>query len=298
MESTSSHVGAGGAESASVEVAASGLAGLREASWSGAVVGLCAVEALVIGAAATVADIILCCDGCSAAHVAVGAIEVIASVLIEVAATVEVVASVLVEVAAAVEVIDPVLVEVAAVVEVVVSAGKVVAVDVGSTEAGVVIATAGEAVATGTHGATVVGSVIDVSDAVSEVVVASVVVVVIAAPVSTVEAATEVAEAVVDATVVADGGTPVSGVPEVAFISVAPVSGGPEGTDVGREHPGSVDPFIAVVGVGPVSGCPDIAIAGAERLGVHGNGGRGYANGDEDPGVCGLWSEEQSGRED
>jgi hypothetical protein len=116
----------------------------------------------------------------------------------------------------------------------------------------------------------------------TEVVIAAVVVVVAASPVSAVEAYAEVAEAVVDATVVADGGSPVAGVPEVAASPIAPITGGPEGAGVRREYPCAVNPLVAFTSPGPVAGSPDVAGARNCGLSVDGDSGRSDSDGDED----------------
>src|SRR6185437_8453854 len=122
-------------------------------------------------------------------------------------------------------------------------------------------------------------TVIDVSKvAATEVVVAAVVPEVAMAPVSATEAGAEVSEAIVDAAVVADGRSPVSGVPEVAAVTPAPVSGGPERIFVRRFNPGSVDPFIALTCPGPVAGSPDIAFPWNGGLHIHRNSWWGNRN--------------------
>ena len=145
-----------------------------------------------------------------------------------------------------------------------------------------------------------IGAVIDVAatPAGMEVVVAAVVPEVSAAPVSAVEAYAEVAEAIVDAAVVADGGTPVAGVPEVAAGSIAPVTGSPEGAYIGREDPGPVHPFISLAGPSPVARSPDVAIAGHDRLCVDGDWGRGDCNRDEDACVRRGWGQKGRASED
>lgn len=127
-------------------------------------------------------------------------------------------------------------VDVAAAIEAVI-AGEVVSIDVRAAIATKVSVGMDEAGAAGPPVIAVVGCVVDVVSAVpagAEVVVAAVVPEVSAAPVSTVEAYSEVAEAVVDSAVVADGGTPVAGVPVIACGTVGPIAGRPEGSDVGR----------------------------------------------------------------
>src|SRR6202040_2305407 len=101
----------------------------------------------------------------------------------------------------------------------------------------------------------VIRTVVDVVKAMAaaaEVAVGAVVPEAAAAPVSTVEADAEVAEAVVDAAVVADVGSPIAGVPEVATVVVAPVAGRPESSGVGRGDPCALNPFVTVTGPGPV----------------------------------------------
>ena len=119
-----------------------------------------------------------------------------------------------------------------------------------------------------------------------------------ATPIATVEAGAEVAEAIVNATIVADGGAPVAGVPEVASGAVSPVAGSPEGSGVGRENPGAVYPLVAVIGPGPVAGGPDVAVAGSDGLGVDGDGGGRYSNRDKDTGVSRCGSHEECACED
>ena len=134
------------------------------------------------------------------------------------------------------------------------------------------IAGAGEACSAGVSVVTGVGAVVYVVEADAYVAVAAVVPEASAAPVSAVEAYAEVAEAVINAAVVADVWAPVTGVPEVAVGSVAPVARVSEGVDEGRQNPCAVDPDVAIRGPGPVAGGPDVAVAGGDWLGVVGDG--------------------------
>jgi hypothetical protein len=136
------------------------------------------------------------------------------------------------------------------------------------------------------------------SAAPADVVVGTVVPVMSTTPVAAVEASSEVAEAVVNAAIVADGWAPITGVPEVAAGSIAPVAGCPEGILVRWENPGAIDPLVALVGPGPVAGCPDIAVAGSNGLRIDGDGRGRVANGDEDSGMSLGRSDHKSTCED
>ena len=87
-----------------------------------------------------------------------------------------------------------------------------------------------------------------------------------AVPIASVEADTEVAEAVVDASVVADRASPATGIPAVVTAVPTPIARSPEGSNVGRQNPGSVNPVVSARTPGPIAGRPEVAIAGAERL--------------------------------
>jgi len=99
-------------------------------------------------------------------------------------------------------------------------------------------------------------------------------------PSTAVETVTGIAVSVVHAAVKADLGAPVSGVPEVAVTTPAPVAWGPEQTDGGGHDPGSGHPVvIAVVGVPcPVAGGPYIVGTRTDRLLVDGQFGRRYVD--------------------
>src|SRR5271155_2221 len=96
----------------------------------------------------------------------------------------------------------------------------------------------------------------------------SVVVEAVSAPVAAFITSAVVAEAVVHAAVEADMRAPVSGVPEVAAITPAPISRRPEHTDCRSEHPGSGNPVVVVAIPCPVAGCPDVVGTGANGLGI------------------------------
>ncbi len=119
----------------------------------------------------------------------------------------------------------------------------------------------------------VIGAVVEVATMppAADVAVGAVVIEAAAAPVSAIEADAEVAEAVVDASVIADVGAPITGVPEVAVVAVAPVARGPESSGVWSENPGALNPLITVSCPCPVTGGPDVAIAGGWRLLVVGD---------------------------
>jgi hypothetical protein len=169
----------------------------------------------------------------------------------------------------------------------------VVAVGKGSTCAAVIRCTS-EANSTRTATEAVVGTVIDVAAAPSDVVVGTVVPVVAAAPVSAVEAGAEVSEAVVNATVVADGRAPVTCVPEVAADAIAPVSRGVESACIGRSDPGAVDPLVTFAVPGPVAGGPDVTVAGSGGLVVDGDRGGRNCDRDEDACVSNCRGDEKS----
>lgn len=100
-------------------------------------------------------------------------------------------------------------------------------------------------------------------------------------PVTAIEAGAEVTEAVINAAVVANRGSPVTGMPEVSAVTPAPPAWGPKGTHIRRKHPGAVDPVITVRAVGPVTGSPDITITRGYRLRIHRNRGWGNAHRDK-----------------
>ncbi len=106
-----------------------------------------------------------------------------------------------------------------------------------------------------------------------------------ALPTTAEEADATVTEAVVNTAVEADMRTPVAAVEDEGAPAPAPVAGGPEQTIGGGLHPDAGDPVIATRTVGPVARRPKIAIAGAERLRVHGQHGGRESHRDNDGGV-------------
>src|ERR1700722_11675192 len=100
----------------------------------------------------------------------------------------------------------------------------------------------------------------------------SVVVEVVGLPVPAGEAGADVTESVVDAAVESDVRAPVTGVPDVGAFVPAPVSWSPQEADFRCLHPGARNPVVvAIIGApSPVTGRPKIAVAGTDRLGVHG----------------------------
>ncbi len=118
-------------------------------------------------------------------------------------------------------------------------------------------------------------AVVDVGDVDINAVDGAVVVEVIAVPVATVITDTGVAEAIVDATVEADMGAPKAAMEAPTATPPAPVTGGPEGSVVGRSAPGAGDPVVASGTPVPVAGGPEIVGRGGDGLLVDGQRGRG-----------------------
>lgn len=99
-------------------------------------------------------------------------------------------------------------------------------------------------------------------------------------PIAAIEASTEVAESIVDAAVESDRKSPIAGIPDVDAAAPAPITGRPEPTYIGRKDPSAVDPVVATIAPCPVAGRPDIAVTGAFRLLIVGDGRRSVACGD------------------
>ncbi len=213
---------------------------------------------------------------------AVATTEVIAAT-VEVVATTEVIAAA-VEVVATTEVIAA-TVEVIATTEVI-ATSAVEATAVGSAYAGATEAAApvighpGEGSSARTAIEAGVGVVIHVAmEPGSEVAVGAVIPEAATAPVATEESGAKVAKAVVHTAIEANGEAPVAGEPIVNACIPAPVAGGPQGTGVGRKHPGARVPEIATLAPGPVARSPYVSIAGARRLVIDRDGRRSVARG-------------------
>ena len=134
--------------------------------------------------------------------------------------------------------------------------------------------TDGNAAATAVVGDAVVVVVVDDDGAVVDVVDAcdvyaidgTVVVEVVAVPITAVVTRAGVAEAIVNTAVEADMGTPETVVEAVAVAKGTPVAGCPEGSGVGSEDPGAGNPVEANGGVVPIAGCPKIVGGGGFGL--------------------------------
>src|SRR5262245_38205013 len=98
-------------------------------------------------------------------------------------------------------------------------------------------------------------------------------------PISALVAYASITEAVVDAAVISHVRPPISGVPNISGIIVAPVARRPEQPDNRWQHPGARDPVITNVSIGPVAWRPYVAGAWTERLLVDGKNGRSDAYG-------------------
>jgi hypothetical protein len=95
-------------------------------------------------------------------------------------------------------------------------------------------------------------------------------------PIGSVIATTRISIAVIDATVVADVGSPITRVPVIISVVVAPPWRSPQGTDIGGHDPCARDPIISGVRVVPVPGSPNVIVAGSGRLRVIGKRGRRF----------------------
>jgi hypothetical protein len=98
---------------------------------------------------------------------------------------------------------------------------------------------------------------------------AGVIEIVAAAPVSAVKAGAGITKTVVNAAVEADGGSPVTSVPNVEAVVEIPVAGSPEQSDSWRPDPHSWDPKVTVIAISPVTGHPNVTASGTNRLGVN-----------------------------
>ncbi len=105
-----------------------------------------------------------------------------------------------------------------------------------------------------------------------------------AIPPPAVEAGAAIPEAVVDAAVEADMRPPVAGVEDEGATSPAPVAGRPKHADRRRLHPHTGNPVVPLRTIRPVAGIPEIAIARADRLGIHRQCGRPETDRDKDAG--------------
>ena len=89
-------------------------------------------------------------------------------------------------------------------------------------------------------------------------------------PTSALIAGTTIAKAVVDPTVEADLRTPVAVIPAIGVAAPAPITGSPEQTNLGSHHPRTRHPEVAFIPISPVAGGPDIPGGGHHGLCVHG----------------------------
>jgi len=95
-------------------------------------------------------------------------------------------------------------------------------------------------------------------------------------PICAVVATPRVSIAVIDAAVVTNMRTPVTRVPVVVSVVVAPPGRRPERSYIRGKHPHPGDPIIAVARIIPVTGRPNIVVAGGGRLAVIGKGRRRF----------------------
>src|SRR6516164_6048201 len=106
------------------------------------------------------------------------------------------------------------------------------------------------------------GAVVDIGDVGRpNVVHRAVVPELVVAPVAALVSVAEITEPVDDSAVKANLGRPVTRVPRIGTITVAPVTGGPHEVGVRRQHPGAGYPVVAavVLAPAPVSGNPQVA---------------------------------------
>src|SRR5579862_6135609 len=89
-------------------------------------------------------------------------------------------------------------------------------------------------------------------------------------PICTVVATPRVSIAVIDAAVVTNVRTPVTRVPAVVSVVVAPPGWRPKRIYIRGQHPHSRDPIIAVACIIPIAGRPNIVVTGCGRLAVIG----------------------------
>jgi hypothetical protein len=119
------------------------------------------------------------------------------------------------------------------------------------------------------------GAVVDVSDVDVHAVNGAVVVEVVSVPVAAVITVAGVAEAVIDASVEADVEAPIATAPSPAVVIPAPVTGGPEGSVVGRGAPCTGDPVVADGAPVPIPRGPDVVRGRGYGLFVDGKWGWG-----------------------
>src|SRR5262245_37909665 len=98
-------------------------------------------------------------------------------------------------------------------------------------------------------------------------------------PISALVTDPAITEAVIDAAIISDVRAPVSGVPNISGIIVAPVAGRPKQPDSRWQHPSGRDPVITNVSIGPVAWRPYVAGAWTERLLVNRKNGRSDTDG-------------------
>ena len=98
----------------------------------------------------------------------------------------------------------------------------------------------------------------------------SVVVVVSSFPATTIESISGIAITVIDSAIESDYGSPITGVPQISAIRVAPVSWRPKKSNLGRHHPRSRYPVVPVrLVIRPKTRLPKITRPRAQRLFVH-----------------------------
>jgi hypothetical protein len=82
-------------------------------------------------------------------------------------------------------------------------------------------------------------------------------------PASAEIANSDITESIIYAAIKSDVRSPITGVPEIAPVTPAPVAGGPQKPYTWRQHPSAGHPIIIIVAISPIAGRPDIALPGA-----------------------------------
>jgi hypothetical protein len=145
-------------------------------------------------------------------------------------------------------------------------------------------------------GAVDYGRLVRVMDADIYVIDRSVVVEIVASPVSAGVTDAGVTEAVVDAAVEAHVGPPITGVPNICACSRAPISRRPEHADRSAD-PRTRHPVVVVVTVGPIAWSPNVTRSRANRLGVNGQCGRSNTDRHSDRDLCARLGRDGQSRE-
>ena len=110
----------------------------------------------------------------------------------------------------------------------------------------------------------------------------SVVIKLLALPMSPTVTLAVIAKAVINSAVEPDRGTPVAAIPRISAVAPAPVPRGPQQTNRRRLYPGPGDPKVALLLIIPITGGPDPALLDKHRLLIHRQRRRSDGNGDRD----------------